>query len=246
MAILIEAAVESVDDALAAAAGGADRLELCSALDLGGLTPTLGVFLEVRAAVNLPICLMLRPRPGDFVHSASEIQVMIRDLQLFLPYRPAGFVLGCLLPDGRVNVTAARMLRELCPDQEVVFHRAFDRTPDMRETLQTLIDLNFTRVLTSGCAETALAGSAGIAETRKAAQGRIQVLPCGRIRAVNVAAVLEQTGCDQIHASFAEAVPEAPGRGFRGYASRSRTSRDEVRIARQVVDQFLRESKISG
>jgi copper homeostasis protein len=237
--ITLEVCVETVEDAVAAERGGADRLELCAALDLGGLTPSVGAFLEVRDAVKLPVVVMIRPRPGDFVYSESELAVMARDIAAFLPYSPHGFVFGPLNPDGRVNGDAAWRLRELCGDREAVFHRAFDRTPKPTEAVDELIRLRFTRLLTSGKADAAVQGVKGIAEVVQHAAGRVEVLPCGRIRAENAAAVLEFTGCRQLHGSFAAPQQRSDERGYRGYVPASRTSEDAVADCRRAADHWL-------
>ena len=234
--ILIEAAVETVEDAEAATAGGADRLELCAALDLGGLTPTLGMLREVRAVSGLPVVVMLRPRGGDFVYDERELRVMARDLEGFLPHAPAGFVLGVLDQSGRVHEAACKLLLKVAGGVPVVFHRAFDRTPDPLAALETCVKLGFARVLTSGREATGLAGSPAIRKLRDAAAGRIEILPCGKVSAKNAADILSLTACTQLHGAFAEPVPEAGGRGHRGYAQRCRTSAAEVAAVRAAVD----------
>ena len=234
--VLIEVAVETVEDAEAATAGGADRLELCAALDLGGLTPTLGALHEVRAVSGLPVVVMIRPRGGDFVYDERELRVMARDLEGFLPHNPAGFVLGVLDPSGRVHEAACAALLKLAGGVPVVFHRAFDRTPNSKKALETCVELGFTRILTSGREATGLAGAGEIRALEAAAAGRIEVLPCGKVSAKNAVDLLAHTSCAQLHGSFAEPVPEADGRGHRGYAQRCRTSAAEVAAVRAAVD----------
>lgn len=234
--VLIEAAVETVEDAEAATRGGADRLELCAALDLGGLTPTLGMLHEVRAISGLPVVVMLRPRGGDFVYDEREVRVMARDLEGFLPHDPAVFVLGVLDKSGRVHEEACAMLLKLAGRVPVVFHRAFDRTPDPLAALETCVQLGFARVLTSGREATGLAGSPAIRKLRDAAAGRIELLPCGKVNAKNAADILALSCCTQLHGAFAEPVPAATERGHRGYAQRCRTSATEVAAVRAAVD----------
>lgn len=232
----LEVACETLEDAEAAAAGGADRIELCTALDLGGLTPSAGLFAEVWSATHLPLWVMIRPRPGDFVYSASEVKVMTRDIELFRHAAPAGFVFGALESDGRVNRLACKHLLDACGDSPAVFHRAFDRTPSVRESLVALIRLGFRRILTSGREATAAEGAGVIRRLRERSARRIEILPCGKVRAAGIEALLRQTGCDQVHGSFSEPVPPADGAGFRGYAPRVRVSRDEVAAARAELD----------
>lgn len=202
MRYLLEVACESVEDARAAEAGGADRIELCTALELGGLTPSFGLFSEVMAAVRLPVCVMIRLQSSDYGYPDSEVHSMTRAVELFRQAEPAGFVFGALDRDGRADEATCRPLLEACEDTPAVFHRAFDRTPDAAEALETVIRLGFGRVLTSGGAETAVEGAERIAALRGRAAGRIEVLPCGKIRAANIEAVLRRTGCDQVHGAF--------------------------------------------
>jgi copper homeostasis protein len=239
--ILIEVAVESVDDAVAAEQGGADRLELCAALDLGGLTPSLGAYLEVRAAARLPVWVMIRPRPGDFVYTEGELRVMTRDIEAFGGVGaggPDGFVFGVLREDGSVDSDRCGLLRQRAGDRPCAFHRAFDKCPDPHAALDRLVQLGFCRVLTSGREETAAAGARAIASAVRHAAGRIEVLPCGRIRAADVEDVVRLTGCHQVHGSFSEAVPAGKGRGQRGYPVRHRTSRAAVAAARVEADKI--------
>jgi copper homeostasis protein CutC len=233
--VLIEAAVETPEDAAFAEGGGADRLELCSALDLGGLTPTLGTFFEISAARQLPVFVMIRPRGGDFVYTASEFRVMCRDLETLLTYRPAGFVFGLLKPDGQVDWDRCGELIQRAGGLPCVFHRAFDRTPDLPEALEELITLGFRRVLTSGREATAIAGAKTIATLVAQAAGRIEVLPCGQIRAKDVAEVVRVTKCNQVHGSFALPLPVEEGRGYRGYPARLRTNSDEIRAVQEAL-----------
>lgn len=236
--VLIEVAAESVEAAVAAEEGGADRIELCAALDLGGLTPSVGLYQEVRAAVRLPVVVMIRPRPGDFVYSAYELRTMARDIDVFLPYRPDGFVFGALVPDGRIDVASVGHLVARAGGLPCVFHRAFDRVLLAGEALEQLIAAGFARVLTSGRETTALAGATEIAKLVKRAAGRIEVLPCGRVRANDVAEVVRLTGCDQVHGSFARPLQRPDERGRRGYPERSATSRDEVAATRAALDRW--------
>lgn len=237
--LTLEVCCETVADAEAAAAGGADRIELCTALDLGGLTPPAGLFHEVWTAVpGLPVWVMIRPRHGDFVYTDSEVRVMARDIGLFRHANPAGFVFGALDPDGRVNRDACRRLLDACGDTPAVFHRAFDRTPAVPEALVAVIRLGFKRILTSGREGTAVEGARLIGRLRERAARRIEILPCGKVRAENLEEVIRVTGCDQVHGSFAEPVPAGDGAGYRGYLLRTRVSQARVAAARAELDRL--------
>ncbi len=200
--VLLEVAVASVADALAAQQGGADRLELNAALALGGLTPSLGTLLEVKAAVSLPVLVLVRPRPGGFAYAEAEFEVMRRDVDLALEHGADGIAFGILTPDGGVDLDRCRRLVRQVAGHPAVFHRAFDVTPDAFAALEQLIELGFHRVMTSGQEENAYHGASRIAELIARAAGRIEVLPAGGINRFTIADVLARTGCDQVHASL--------------------------------------------
>jgi copper homeostasis protein len=200
--VLLQVAVASVEDALAAQAGGADRLELNAALALGGLTPSLGLVREVKDAVGLPVLVMIRPRPGGFAYSAADFKVMQRDADLVMEQGADGIVFGILTDQGRVDADHCGRLVRQAGSRQAVFHRAFDVTPDPLAALEQLIDLGFRRLLTSGQEETAYNGADVIAGLIRRAAGRIEVLPAGGINRFTAADIMARTGCDQVHASL--------------------------------------------
>lgn len=198
--ITLEICCGSVDDVFEAKAAGADRVELNSAMFLGGLTPTIGAVRAAREA-GIPVMAMVRPREGGFCYTAREFDGMVRDVQAFVEAGVEGLVFGVLHPDGRVDAQRCRILLEAAQGRETVFHRAMDVVPDWREGLDTLMELGFTRVLTSGQAPSALFGAPVLREMCARSAGRIQILAGGGIRPANVAEVVEKTGCSQVHAS---------------------------------------------
>jgi copper homeostasis protein len=200
-AVLLEICCGSLDDALSAQEGGADRVELCAALCVGGLTPSLGTLLEVKARLAIPVMAMIRPRAAGFHYHDREIAVMERDVTAALETGAEGVVFGVLRADGSVDEPACRRLRNAARDREVVFHRAFDVTPDRFRTLEQLVDLGFTRVLTSGGGQSAMEGASTVRRLVDEARGRIEILPVGGIRAHNVQALVAATGCRQVHLS---------------------------------------------
>ena len=199
--ILVEACCGSADDALEAARGGADRVELNAALFLGGLTPSAGSLKALREQTDIPVMVMLRPREGGFCYTPLEFRSMLADGRLLLKSGANGLVFGCLHADGTVDEERVRALVELAGDRETVFHRAIDVVPDWRAALDTLIRLGVTRVLTSGQAPAALYGADVIAQMRRHAQGAIEILPGGGITPQNVRQLLGLTGCTQVHLS---------------------------------------------
>lgn len=193
----LEIVAQSADDALAAEANGADRIELVSALALGGLTPSLGALAETRARCGLPVVAMLRPRSGGFAYAEGELRAMERDAEGFLAAGAGGLVFGVLDADGGIDAEAnARLVRK---GGEAVFHRAFDALPDPLEALERLVDLGFRRILTSGGGGTALEGADAIRRLVERADGRIEILPGGGVRPDNVAQVVARTGATQAH-----------------------------------------------
>ncbi len=200
-AVRLEICCGSLEDALLAEEGGADRVELCSALCVGGLTPSVGTMLEVCARVGIPVMAMVRPRAAGFHYRDSEIAVMQRDIAAALEAGAEGVVFGALHPDGSIDEASCRALRDAALGREVVFHRAFDVTPDPFRALDQLIGLGFTRVLTSGQRRTAREGAVTLKRLVERARGRIEILPGGGIRAHNVLEVVAATGCRQVHLS---------------------------------------------
>lgn len=199
--ITLEVAVTTADEARLAVDAGADRLELCAALEVGGVTPSPGTFLEAGAAVRVPVYVLLRPRPGGFVYSDAEFATLKRDAEWFLSHVADGIVFGILTTDGQIDRDRCSELVWLARGK-AVFHRAFDFLHDRPAALEELIDLGFERVLTSGGATTAIEGVEEIARLAHRAGGRIVILPGGGIRPENVANLLRVTGCDQVHASL--------------------------------------------
>ena len=197
--ILIEVCCGSVDDAVEAAGGGAARIELNSSLFFGGLTPSLGTIIETKRRLDIPVMVMIRPRGGGFGYTEAEMAVMLHDTQLAIEHGADGIVFGILTEDGSIDVGRCRKILELIGDCETVFHRAFDVTPDPLEALEQLIDLGFTRVLTSGQERTVTEGVELIKKLIAHARGRIEILPGGGIRPRNVRWVVEQTGTRQVH-----------------------------------------------
>src|ERR1043165_63194 len=195
---LLEIAIASVEDALAAQGGGANRVELNAALSLGGLTPSLGTLIEVKAAVSIPIMSMIRPRPGGFAYTDADFKVMQRDVGLAVEHGADGIVFGILTSDGRIDAIRCRTIVRQIGDRDAVFHRAFDVTPDPFEALNRLIDLGIRRVMTSGQEESAYNGSALIAELIRRAAGRIEILPAGGINRFTIADLVARTHCDQV------------------------------------------------
>lgn len=205
--IPVEIVCCSVDDCLEAVAGGANRIELCGAISLGGLTPSIGTLIEAKSRVNVPIVAMVRPRGAGFDYTSSEFETMISDAKLLLEHGADGLVFGVLESDGQIDTPRMKQLVELCDGREKICHRCFDVVPNPIEALETLIDLGFTRLLTSGQRAFATDGAGLIRKLVDQAQGRIEILPAGGLRMHNILEFLQETGCNCVHlAPFIEQV----------------------------------------
>jgi copper homeostasis protein len=216
---LLEIAVCTPEEARLADWNGADRLELSAGLEVGGLTPSIGLVREVVERTECPVYVLLRPRTGGFTYSDYELAVMCADAQAVLEAGAAGIVFGALTrsfgsdPLGAgtvsfgINHTACAQLVALARGK-AVFHRAFDFIANQTEALDELIELGFERVLTSGGASTAEAGTTQLAALVQHAGWQIEVLPAGNIRPHNVADLVRETRCDQVHSSAREQLPD--------------------------------------
>ena len=200
--ITLEVIATSPDDCRATEEGGGDRIELCTSLELGGLTPSLGLLIEARRATRLPIMAMVRPRSGGFCYRDDEFGVLLADAELLLQHGADGLVFGCLHPGGTVDTPRTAALVRLAGDRQTVFHRAFDVTPDPFAALDVLAGLGVTRVLSSGQHPSAFDGAANLGAYRAHVGDRLQILPGGGINLQNAQEVLRLTGCDQVHASL--------------------------------------------
>ena len=210
--ITCEVCVESVEGAVAAEAGGANRIELCGELALGGITPSMGLVRKVTRAVSIPVMIMIRPRGGNFTYSASEIDVMMADVQCFLEETIQGIVFGCLTDDGKIDKKHSSALRDAAENLDVTFHRAFDWAVDPFKALETLVDLGIPRVLTSGQQATAEEGMPLLQKLVSKAGNQISVMPGAGINASNVERIISATGVQEVH--FSGSVKPTRAGGF--------------------------------
>lgn len=188
----IEIACFSLKDALRAAELSIDRIEFCEDYNTGGITPSLDDFTQLREKFpDLPIHVMIRPRAGNFVHSAEEIQLMAQQIADFQQLGADGFVFGVLNEIRGINISACKTLISSSQGKPCVFHRAFDELPDPFSALDELIELGFSGVLSSGGPTTALDGLDVLKKLHAQAQNRIQIVAGGGIRANNIATLLD-------------------------------------------------------
>lgn len=199
---LLEIAANSVASALAAQAGGADRIELCENLSEGGTTPSHGTLAVVRERLRIPVYVLIRPRGGDFLYDDAELEAMRRDIEHCARLGCDGVVIGALDADGAVDVPRCRELIAAAGTMGVTFHRAFDAARDQAEALQAVVALGCERVLTSGTAPDALTGAESIAAlvAQRAGQG-LRIMAGAGITAGNIRSIAERSGAHEFHAS---------------------------------------------
>jgi len=223
MTILVEACVDSVASALAAERGGAARVELCDGLFDGGTTPSAGMISAVKAAVRIPVFVLVRPRGGGFVYRDEEIGVMRLDIEAARMLGADGVVVGTLTGDARVDAEPLRALVDAARDLPVTFHRAFDLARDLDQALETLMQSGVSRVLTSGGAATALEGVSAIASLAGRAAGQIAVMAGGGLREEHVQEIVHRTGVREVHV-----------RGTRTASQPLQPAREQVRLRKPL------------
>ncbi len=199
---LLEISVESVEAATAAERGGADRIELCGDLSLGGITPGAELLHAVRSQVSIPIFSMVRPGAGDFDYSTAEFVEMKRSTVIAKEAGMNGVVLGVLTKDHRVDVERTRELVEFASPLPVTYHRAFDEADDLHQALEDVIESGAKRILTSGGAKSALEGAAVLADLIEAAGERIVVVPGAGISAANIREIAQRTKAREFHSGL--------------------------------------------
>ncbi len=233
---LLEIAANSVASALAARDGGADRVELCSALELGGLTPSHAQIGLVRDRLRTPIYVLIRPRAGDFIYSDLECETMLRDIEASRAIGCDGVVIGVLDANGCIDQARCRSLIAAAGKLGVTFHRAFDLTRDPRRALEDAIALGCERILTSGAQTSAVAGADLISALIAQAAGRIAIMPGAGIDDHNIAALRRATRAREFHASAKRALPSTMvSAAFAGSGMDAGELRSDVERVRALV-----------
>lgn len=204
---LLEISVETVEAALAAQRGGADRVELCGNLSIGGVTPSVELMQTVRAQLRIPIFGMIRPRGGDFVCSEDEFAEMKRSIGEAKRARMDGVVLGILTKDRLMDIERTRNLVAIARPLPATFHRAFDDCVNLQDALEAVMQTGASRILTSGGAKSALEGAAILAELAAAAGSRITIVPGAGISASNIATVAKETRAKEFHSGLGTVFP---------------------------------------
>ena len=201
--IKIEVCIGNISDAIRASKHPIDRIELNSALELGGLSPSLETIRTLKEKIDVPLCCMCRPRGGDFCYDELEYQTMLKDAADMLTAGADGIVFGFLDENKHIDIRRTREMTQLVHsyDKEAVFHKAFDEIDDLEEATQILIGCGIDRILTAGRAiyPEILEGCERIAELNEKYRDKIQFLPGGGVRIENVQDVLRISGCSQVH-----------------------------------------------
>lgn len=243
---ILEACVDSAESAVEAAAGGADRLELCGNLIIGGTTPEQALYEKVRELVDTRIHVLIRPRYGDFLYTDYEFEIISRSVALYRELGAEGVVVGCLLPDGSLDTERMKALREAAGDMSMTLHRAFDMCADPYEALEQAKALGVQTILTSGQKSCCMEGRELIAGLVRESAGRVDIMAGGGVDADVIRQMIPATGATSYHMSGKRVLSsgmayrkEEVSMGVPGLGEYEifRTAREKVRAARQALDQ---------
>ncbi|MEZ9329713.1 copper homeostasis protein CutC [Vibrio breoganii] len=223
----LEVCIDNIESLHTAIRAGATRIELCSSLALGGLTPSFGFMKQAKQASSIPIYAMIRPRQGDFLFSEEDLDIMLADVQAAKEANLDGIVIGVLTTDAKVNVSMCKKLIDAASGMGVTFHRAIDQCQDVEQALEDIISLGCERILTSGQKSTAQAGIETLAKLHQQAAGRIQIMAGAGVHAGNAQEILNKTGISELHLS---------GKTVR--ASKMTCIQNEAQMGASDVDDF--------
>lgn len=238
--MILEICVDGPEGLKAAADGGADRVELCAALGVGGLTPSPGL-VRVANDLDMPSVAMIRPRAGDFIWTPAEVAFMQADIELMQSMGVLGVVLGASRPDGRLDTDVLRKLLEGVDEgREAVLHRAFDLAPDPFEALETAVALGFDRILTSGGAVKAVDALRLLGMLHDRARDRITILPGSGVTPENVGRILAAAPFTEVHSACAREIPQPREAVALGFAPPMRRETDAATV--RAMQAALRQS----
>jgi len=239
---MLEICIDGVASALAAAKGGADRVELCANLPEGGTTPSAGMIRVVRRAFSGGLMVIIRPRGYDFLYSQEELEAMLEDIKVARQLGADGVVIGCLKADGTVDAERCSRLIEAAGTLDVTFHRAFDMTRDLGEALETILSLGVKRILTSGGKPDVPSGLQTISKLVKQSAGRVSLMPGGGVTPENLAEIVTSAGVREIHLSARHRVNG--GMTFRNEGCFMGTfSKDDEYSWREACEDHIRQAK---
>ncbi len=198
--ITLEACVETIQEALSAQGKGADRIELCGDLSVGGVTPSYGLIAEIKKRLRIPMMVMIRPRGGDFMYDDMEIEIMKTDIQACKELGVQGVVFGLLTKEGRIDLEKTKILANLAKPLQVTFHKAIDDTPDLIEAIRQLSAIpGIQRVLTSGGTATALEGKEVLNEMIRTANDKLTILAAGKVTHENLEHIKRSIPTTEFH-----------------------------------------------
>lgn len=244
---ILEACVDSVESALAAARGGASRLELCGSLVIGGTTPNPWLFQEIRKHTDIRIHVLIRPRFGDFCYTNEEFVLIREAVKEFRKLGAEGVVIGCLKPDGTMNMEQMKILMEEAEGMSVTLHRAFDVCADPYETMEQAISLGIDTILTSGQKNVCTLGADLLRDLVEKSAGRIKIQVGSGVNAAVIREIYPKTGATAFHMSGKKTLDsemkyrkEGVNMGLPSLSEFEvwRTDETAIREARQVLNQF--------
>lgn len=230
---MLEVCVDTIQGAIIAQLAGADRIELCSALELGGVTPSGPLVSAVRREIQLPLIVLIRARAGHFVFDEREQVLMIAEAKQAIDLGADGVAIGGLTDSGNLDLNFLRCAKATLPKCELVMHRAFDHVREPIQAFEQLVEIGFTRILTSGGQDTAIDGVLTLKQLADAARDRIEILPAGGIRSDNATKILSDCcsrGMGQLHGSFRQS--PLPRNGY------AMPEAAEITKAKSVLDLF--------
>lgn len=232
MRAILEICVDGPAGLQEAVAGGADRIELCSALELGGLTPSAAL-VEQAVRSGCPVHMMIRPRSGGFVLEEGEAALMAAEIGYAVSRGVAGVVVGALRRDGELDRESLGRFREAARDAVIVLHRAIDLVPDRVHAVREAVALGYDKILSSGGAATAAEGMATLAAMVAAAGERLSIIAGSGVTPENVAQIVAQTGVREVHGSASRSGPLPDAATLRlGFATGPRRETDRAIVAR--------------
>ena len=226
----IEVCIDNLESLHLAILGGADRIELCSSLALGGLTPSFGFMQRAAALSTIPVYAMIRPRQGDFIYDQDDMEAMLLDIKAAAQAGLQGVVFGVLTPQGHINMSQAERLIATATECNlgVTFHRAIDQCGNVEQALEQIAQLGCERILTSGLAANVEQGVPMLKQMVEQANGRFAIMAGAGLTADNAVAITQQTGVTQVHLSGKSTRP-----------SLMETISDDVKMGSNSVDDFI-------
>ena len=243
---ILEVCVDSVESAIAAVRGGAQRLELCANLVIGGTTPGVSQFKQIRKACDIPINVLIRPRYGDFLYTDYEFQMIAEDAQMFRELGADGIVVGFLKPDGNLDTQRLKELKKKVGTGSMTLHRAFDVCRDPYRSLEEAIEAGADTILTSGQQNTCLEGRKLLGELIRKAEGKIDIMAGSGVNVSTMACLMDEIDARSFHMSGKEIVDsgmiyrkENVSMGIPGIGEYDifRTQEEEIRGAKKLMEE---------